>query len=280
MAQDLRAEFDRPSAKVGRPRTPANIERMIVRVFKQTTWGTTRIAGAIASLYSRTIDPRTVAAILRRHDIDPVRHQAVRPRWKPLIDEYGNALAATDFFTAKVWTMRGLKTAYVMFVMHLGSRAVTIAGVSYDKPDTKWAADRARELKDPETGFFTKHGIKGLIHDGEGCLISDDFKRAMLDEGKPVEPMRIPPNSPNLNAFAERWVQTVKPECLNRVEMIDIGGLKHVLNEFLAHYHRERHHQGIGNEIIDPEKVVTDPDAPIEHFSRLGGTLHYYKRSG
>jgi len=93
-----------------------------------------------------------------------------------------------------------------------------------------------------------------------------------------VEVKHIPPNSPNLNAFAERWVRSVKTECLQRIRCIGIGGLERALREYLIHYHGERNHQGIGNLLIAPEKLVADPKAPIKCKSRLGGALKYYYR--
>ena len=93
-----------------------------------------------------------------------------------------------------------------------------------------------------------------------------------------VETKKIPPNSLNLNAFAERWVRSVKSECLNRVRCIGIGGLERALREFLVHYHTGRNHQGIGNVLIAPEKLVADPEVPIQYRGRLGGVLKYYYR--
>ena len=137
--------------------------------------------------------------------------------------------------------------------------------------------ERALELTDPNTGFITENGGTTLIHDRDGCFVNDDFKDTLKSRG--VECLPLPARSPNLNAYAERFVQTVKYECLNKADIIGEEGLRNVLNIFVEHYHHDRPHQGIDNTLIEPDENAIDLDAPIEHHSRLGGVLHEFYRN-
>ena len=90
--------------------------------------------------------------------------------------------------------------------------------------------------------------------------------------------MRLPPKSPNLNAFAERFVRSIKESCLNRLILVGEDSLRRAVREFVAHYHHERNHQGLGNVLIFPRSVQTRSDNPIVCRERLGGLLKYYHR--
>jgi hypothetical protein len=90
--------------------------------------------------------------------------------------------------------------------------------------------------------------------------------------------LRLPPRSPNLNAYAERFVRTIKESCLERMILFGEESLRRAIQEFVVHYHRERNHQGLDNQLIFPEPTDTDPSAPIERRQRLGGMLNYYYR--
>ena len=90
--------------------------------------------------------------------------------------------------------------------------------------------------------------------------------------------IRLPPRSPNLNAYAERYVRSVKEECLSKMIPIGQGMLRRALHEYVAHYHLERNHQGLGNELITPRSGLQRRDGPITRRPRLGGILNYYER--
>ncbi len=155
-------------------------------------------------------------------------------------------LAAADFLTVKVMTLTGLVTHYVLFVMELPTRAVHIAGITRN-PNEPWMMQVARNLTDAIDGFL--HGKCHLLLD-RYAKYPESFRRRLKDDG--IEIIRLRPRSPNLNAFAERFVRSIKKECLNRMIFLGEGSLKHAVKEYMAHYHAERNHQGAGNRLLKP----------------------------
>ena len=173
---------------------------------------------------------------------------------------------------------RGITVSYeairvvVLFVIELSTRRVEIAGIS-TKPDGAWMAQVARNLTDVEDDFLVDR--KYLIHDRDP-LFTAEFRETLAASG--IESVRLPPRSPNLNAYAERFVRTIKESCLERMILFGEQSLRRAIQEFVVHYHRERNHQGLKNRLVFPESAGTDPSAPIERRQRLGGMLNYYYR--
>lgn len=185
-------------------------------------------------------------------------------------------IAATDFFAVEVLTLRGLVRYLVWFVIDLESRRVHIAGLSR-YPHDAWIQQIGRNLTDSVDGFL--RGKRYLIHDRDP-LFTAAF-RAILDAAG-IECLKLPPQSPNLNSVAERFVLTIKRECLNKLVPLGERHLRLAISEFMEHYHTERNHQGLDNELITPVAAPTndnaDPSAPVERRERLGGLLNYYYR--
>ena len=148
------------------------------------------------------------------------------------------AIAATDFFTVEAWTLRGLTRFHVLFVLDLSTRRVAIAGIT-ENPDGDWVVRVGRSLVDCFDGFLLKH--RYLIHDRDP-LFTTSFDAMLRSSG--VEPIRLPPRSPNLNAYAERFVGSIKAECLDRMIIFGERHLRHVVSEYAEHYQHERPHQG------------------------------------
>ncbi len=182
-------------------------------------------------------------------------------------------IAAADFFTAEVWTARGLVTQYVFFVIQHATRGVHVAGIT-TTPDGRFMAQVARNLTDDVDGFLRGKGY--LIIDRD-TKFTAEFCRILEDAGVVV--VRTAFQAPNMNALAERWVLSVKSECLNRMILFGERSLRRALHEYGAHFHRERPHQGLGNELISPEQnAVSHEDAVVE-TERLGGLLRSYHRA-
>ncbi len=93
-----------------------------------------------------------------------------------------------------------------------------------------------------------------------------------------MQPIKLPPRSPNLNAYAERFVRSIKEECLNRVVLLGEGHLRLVVHEYVQHYHRERNHQGLDNRLLERGPPSSNPDAEVHRRERIGGLLSYYHR--
>ena len=257
----------------GRPRIDPELEALIVRMAQEhRSWGYDRIVGALANL-GLTVSAQTVGNVLKRHGIAPAPERKTTTTWKEFIRTHMDVLVATDFFTTEVWTLGGLVTYYILFFIHLGSRQVSVAGVT-PHPDEAWMAQVARNVTMEAWGFLAPGQY--LIHDRDTkfCAV---FQQIIDAAG--VERVVLPPRSPNLNAYAERWVRSVKEECLARVILFGEAALSRTLNEYVEHYHHERNHQGKGNVLLFPAvSRNTEHAGPIQCRERLGGLLKYYER--
>jgi putative transposase len=255
----------------GRPKIDADLEALVVRLARENrTWGDDRIVGALKHL-GYTITAQTGGNILKRQGIPPAPQRRETTRWDEFIRTHMEVLVATDFFTAEVWTKAGLVTYYVLFFIHLASRKVYVAGVTLH-PDEQWMVQMARNVTMAEWGVLAPGQY--LIHDRDAKFCSA-FQQIIDDAG--VERVVLPPRSPNLNAYAERWVRSVKEEALSRLILFGERSLRHALNQYKTHYHHERPHQGMGNVVLMPlPGHRTARQGPIRCRKRLGGLLKYY----
>jgi putative transposase len=256
----------------GRPKTAAELEQLIVRIAREnSSWGYTRIRGALYNL-GHDIGRNTVKRILFDNGIDPapLRHRGMS--WATFLKAHWGAIAATDFFSVEVLTRTGLVRYLVLFIIELGSRRIEIAGIAPD-PDGQWMKQIARNLIDVEDGALT--GVHYLIHDRDP-LFTDAFREILRTSG--VKTVKLPARSPNLNAYAERFVRTIKSECLSHIIPIGERHLRNTVKEFIEHYHSERNHQGLNNRLIENNHDEPDVNAPIGCHQRLGGILKYYHR--
>ena len=190
-----------------------------------------------------------------------------------LLDSARELIVAADFFTVEVWTRRGLQRFLVLFFIELSTRRVKIAGVAA-QANGLWMSQIARDISDPVGGLFV--GKRYLIHDRDP-LFTAEFLEMLADIG--IQSMKLPPRSPNLNAYAERFVRTIKESCLDRLILFGEGSLRKAIREFVAHYHLERNHQGLDNRLITPQAIPTDSNGMIQRRQRLGGMLNYYHRA-
>jgi putative transposase len=170
--------------------------------------------------------------------------------------------------------MLGLVKYYVLVFIHLGTRRVEIAGITRH-PTEEWMAQIARNVTMEGVGFLA--GMKYLLHDRD-TKFSEHFRRLIRDGG--VRPVALPARSPNLNAFVERWIRTVKDECLGKLIFFGRASVERALNAYVEHYHAERNHQGIGNVIPMPraEDGVGKKEGRIVRRRSLGGLLSFYVR--
>jgi putative transposase len=257
----------------GRPTIDRELEALIVRIAQENrSWGYDRIVGALANL-GLTVSAQTVGNVLKRHGIPPAPERKTTTTWKEFIRTHLDVLVATDFFTTEVWTLGGLVTYYVLFFIHLGSRQVHVAGLT-PHPNEAWMVQVARNVTMEDWGCLFPGQY--LIHDRDAKFCTA-FQRIIDDAG--IERVVLPPRSPNLNAYAERWVRSVKEEALSRMMLFGEHSLWHVLHEYVDHYHQERNHQGKGNVLLFPlPSLAGDHDGLIQCRERLGGLLKYYER--
>lgn len=255
----------------GRPRTKPDIAALVVRMANENpTWGYTRIRGGLKNL-GREVARNTIKAILKDHGIEPAPERRTKTPWTTFLAAHWEGLAAADFFTVEVLTMGGLVRYFVFFVMRLKTRTVEIAGITR-QPNEAWMTQTARNLTDAHDGFL--RGVRYLILDRDP-FYTTAFRRILRDSG--VKPLLLPAWSPNLNAYAERFVLSAKSECLERVVPLGEEHLRAAVREFVDHYHEERPHQGLGNELITPQATVIGT-GPLKCRERLGGVLKFYYR--
>jgi transposase InsO family protein len=259
---------------LGRPTIDPELETLIVRIAQENrSWGYDRIVGALANL-GLTVSAQTVGNILKRHGIPPAPERKKTTTWKEFIRTHMEVLVATDSCTAEGWTLGGLVTYDVLFFIHLDSRKVHIAGVT-PQPNEAWMIQMARNVTMEEWGCLSPG--RYLIHDRDGKY-GPAFQQLIDAAGVPRVP--LPPQSSNLNAYAERWVRSVKEECLSRVILFGEASLRHALTQYVEYFHHERNHQGKGNVLLfPPVSQDTERQGPVQCRERLGGLLKYYDRA-
>ena len=243
--------------------TPREVADLVVRMAGENpTWGYTRIRGALSNL-GHAIARNTVKRILHDHGIEPAPERTRRTPWKAFLQAHWEGLAAADLFTVEVLTLAGLRRYLVFFVIELKTRCVHIAGI-HPQPCGVWMEQMACNLTDPVDGVLrtTRH----LIHDRDP-LYTRVYGEILTSGG--VHPIRLPPKSPNLNAYAERFVRSIKEECLNRVVPLGEAHLRLLVHEYIAHYHRERNHQGLDNQLLQRPPPPVNSDADVEDVSRV-----------
>ena len=199
------------------------------------------------------------------------RHRKRTTSWQTFVKSHADVIAGADFFTTEVWTARGLTTYYTLFVIDLATRAVHIGGITTN-PDEAFMAQVARNLTDHLDGFLRRK--RHLIIDRDAKFTAQ-FKRILKDAG--VKTVLTAWRAPNMNAVAERFVLSMKRECLDRMILFGERSLRRAISNYVDHYHTERAHQGVGNVVIDGKVQTGDGEVVVRE--RLGGILKYYHRS-
>jgi transposase InsO family protein len=263
---------DRRGKAPGRPKVPDDLVQLVLRMANENpTWGYDRIQGALANLGLHVSDT-TVGNILRENGIEPVRERKHRTAWKTFLQAHWDSIAAVDFTTVEVSTRNGLVTFYILVVMRLKSRRVKIAGIT-ESPHGEWASQMARYLSDCEDGFLGNASY--VIVDRDSTF--KPFNQYM-DEMTDAEMVLLPVRSPNLNAYLERYMRSMKSESLARMIFFGQRSLERTLENFAIHYHQERNHQGLDNKLINPGDEVGLKIGAVRCRERLGGLLRYYYR--
>jgi putative transposase len=211
----------------------------------------------------------TIRRILKAAGLPPVPQRPTS--WQTFLRAHWGVIAGADFFTTEVWTWRGLVTYYTLFVIDLASRRVQIIG-STPHPSDLFIRQVSRTLTTADDGLLRADGV--LVCDRDRKWSRD--VRSLLGEAG-VRVVQTPLQAPNANAHAERFVRSIKEECLGRVIPLGERHFRRTVSEFVAHYHRERNHQGLGNRLI--ERVATHKAGTIRRRQRLGGLLNYYERA-
>src|SRR5436190_8003359 len=252
----------RPS---GRGRSGARA-RVALRA-REPTLGYPRIAGELLKLGLR-VSPSTVRRILLAGGLGPAPRRS-GPSWAQFLRQQAASMLACDFFTVETISLRRF---YVLFFIELDSRRVHLAGCTTD-PTGGWVAQQARNLS--FTGLFDR--MRFLIHDRDSKFTAA-FDEVFRSEG--IQVIHTPIRAPQANAYAERFVRTIRAECLDWLLIIGRRHLEHVLHIYTAHYNRERPHRALA---LHPPESATAIDRPsvgtVDRRDLLGGLIHEYHRA-
>ncbi len=256
----------------GRPRLAIIIRRLVVRfALENRSWGYGKLQGAIEHL-GHTISTESIANILRENGIEPTSERSRRKTWNEFLKTHWDTMAAADFFTVEVWSWRGLVTYYMLVFMDLSTRRVHLGGITTN-PNTAWMMQIAKNVTDPFDGFLEDKKFLIIDRDTKYC---EAFRHVLRTAG--TEPIRLPPRSPNMNAYMERFVKSIKHESTDQLILFSERSLHRVVSEYLEFYNGERFHQGMHNQpLTEPESCTTD-DGEVTCRERLGGLLRYYHR--
>jgi putative transposase len=258
------------SRKLGRPRISEKLRNFIIKMAKRNRdWGYTRIQGQLKYL-KFNVGVNTIGNILKKEGLEPQPDRRRKTTWSEFIKAHWQSLSAIDFFTSEVYTLKGLTRYMVLVVIDYATRKVEIAGI-IEQAHGKWMQQMAKNLTDPFCGFLKKK--KYVVRDRDP-LYTDAFLEILKAGG--VQAIKSMPLAPNFNPFVERFIRSIKYECLDRMLIFGETHLRYVISEYMNHYHEERAHQGLDNKIIDPPP---DGNGEIVCQERLGGLLKFYRKA-
>lgn len=274
---DRKRPKKRPGVRrAGRPRTPEDVRRVVLRIARETGWGYTRILGELKKLHIK-VSRSTVVNILREAGLPTAPERGERT-WEEFIASHAKTLWACDFVQQRVLTLRGFRDAFLLVFVNVATRRA-VATTSTEHPDAAWVAEQVARFK-------AASGTRGTW--GTACRVltrdrDQKFGRAFDGalRAKGITPVRLPHCAPNLNAHVERFIQTLKNECLDRFIVCGKEHLDHLITEFIEHYNAERPHSSIGHRPPAgraPPLRIAGRDGPIRCRTRLGGVLRHYYR--
>lgn len=262
----------------GRPKTPEEIRDLILRIARETDWGVTRILGELRKLGIK-VSRTTIANILREHGIEPAPKRG-EGTWDGFLRMHAQTLWACDFVRRKVWTLRGLTDAFLLVFIHVSTRRVVVSPCTRN-PDASWAQHQVRILA--AAASPTGEPPRILLRDRDGKYGETAFDHRLRAVG--ITPVRLPALSPNLNAYAERFIKTLRNECLDRFIALGTGHLDHLVGEFVDYYNRQRPHSRLDQNRApcgpSPPTMLRPPGASeVVRQDRLGGAVkHYFRKA-
>jgi putative transposase len=264
----VRRKWAQPQRAAGRPPVDGQVRALVLRLARENPgWGYPRIAGELLKLGLR-VSPSTIRRILLANRLGPAPRRS-GPSWRQFLRQQAASMLACDFFTVETISLRRF---YVLFFIELESRRVHLAGCTTN-PSGAWVTQQARNLS--FTGLFDR--MRFLIHDRDSKFAAA-FDEVFRSEGITV--IETPIRAPQANAYAERFVRTVRAECLDWLLIVGRRHLETALRIYTAHYNRERPHRGLA--LLSPDSTSADPQPSgreIKRRDRLGGLIHEYHRA-
>lgn len=264
----VRRKWTYKHKRTGRPPLDPALVSLIIQIAKQNPrWGAIRIKGELKGL-GYMVGVTTIRMILRRSGVGPAPRRG--PSWSEFLRAQAHSILATDFFTVETALLR---TLYVFFVIEVGSRRVKILDVT-SNPDGAWVTQQARNLA-TQGGL---ENVRFLIRDRD-CKFTGPFDEVFRSEG--IRVIKTPVRSPKANAYAERFVRTIRSELLDLVLVAGRGHLRRLLVDYEAHYNSHRPHRGI--DLDAPESIGTQTDVvPLDEIGRtrvINGLISEYGKA-
>ena len=254
----------------GRPRVPVGTVQIVLRLARENpSWGYRRIEGELTTMGIR-LAPSSVWAILRRHGVEPSPRRS-GPTWREFLKSQASSMLACDFFTVDTVLLRRL---YVLFFIELDTRRVYLSGVTAN-PRQAWVIQQARNL----TMVLAERvrPVSYLVRDRDAKFTSR-FDEVFRSER--IEVIRTPVRAPRANAYAERFIGSVRRECLDRTLICHRRQLETVLTEYIEHYNQHRPHRSLeqASPLAMTSALASCPDVmQLRRADRLGGLLHEYR---
>jgi putative transposase len=260
----IRRRWTQPVRGPGRPPVEQRVRELVLRLARENPrWGYPRIAGELLKL-DLTVSPSTVRRILLAAGLEPVPRR-IGPSWQQFLRQQAASMLACDFFTVETIS---LHRYYVLFFIELQTRRVHLCGCTTN-PTGAWVTQQARNLA--FTGLFDR--IRYLVHDRDSKFTAA-FDEVFRSEGITV--IHTPVRAPRANAHAERFIRTVRAECLDWLLIVGRSHLHQTLSVFVEHYNRERPHRALQLQPPEPIEQSATDTAAIERRDVLGGLIHEY----
>lgn len=264
-----------PKRKPGRPRTPDDIRELVLKLARENSWGYTRILGELRKLGIK-LSRQTVKVILKENNIDPGPKRG-KGTWDEFLKIHADTLWQCDFVSKPMWTAKGLVDLYLLVFLHLGTRRVWISPCTLH-PDSAWVSQQAKNfLMEAEDMDLAP---KYVMRDND-TKFTAQFDAVIESSGAEIK--RNTPLSPNLRAHVERFIQTLKMECLDKFVIVAERHLNHICRVWSRHYNQERPHEARNHlppawkESAEPSPTTVQP-GDIRCESRLGGLINTYLR--
>jgi putative transposase len=264
----VRRKWRQPTGRRGRPRLSGEVRELVLRLARENPrWGHRRICGELAKLGFR-VSPTSIRRLLAQAKLEPAPRRS-GPSWREFLRAQAASIVACDFFTVENMLLR---RHYVLFFIAHTSRRVWLAGCTTN-PTGAWVTQQARNLG-PD---FSEQGVRFLIRDRDSKY-SGPFDEVLRSGG--IRIVKTPVRAPQANAIAERFVRTVRAECLDWLLILNRRHLEHVLRVYIDHYNRERPHRAL--KLKPPHRAqppLTSTTGEIRRHDRLGGLIHEYYRA-
>jgi Integrase core domain len=261
--------------KMGRPKTLESVREIVIRIAKETGWGYGRILGELRKLRIHAISQSTIKNILQEAGLYP-RPKGGQGTWNEFLKMHADTLWQIDFFSKCIWTPRGLRQCFALAFIHLGTRRVYVSPCSF-KPDAKWMVRQAEGLLEHARSEGLR--VDYVTRDRDGKYVTE-FDMILENAGARVIPTAA--HAPNQNVFIERWIKSIKHECLNHFIVFGQQHFDFLVTSYVDYYNTWRPHQGVDNRPLSgawPDRIdPLEPGEQVVCHTQLGGLLRHYER--